>query len=119
MFIGIVVGIVPLLYLYFKQKLVDTEPEKRLSIIYISSVIAFVVIEYISLTAYTHEYVLTGVVSILFGILITKFIYNSVVTSKRIEEEEGLVASFEHEKHNCLAAFVFFIVVVILKLCLG
>ncbi len=117
MFIGIVVGLVPLLYLYCKHRLVETEPSKRLSIIYIGSIVVLTVVSYCVFTVTTHEYIFTGVFSVLFGWLVTKIIYQSTITSSRIEEEKGILAAIDFERHRCLLIWSIVFIILVIKFC--
>lgn len=112
MFIGIVVGIVPLLYLHLRNKFAQKSDASKYTITYIVTFILMSLCLYISLTAQTGEYIITGMFALGMGFAITEGIARFAGHTNRTYEfgsVDGLMFSCKF----FMCALILFVVVVI------
>lgn len=114
MFFGIVVGIVPILYMYLKYKYHGLPEQKQYLLVTTIGTFCLFIIEYIFLTAKTHEYIITAIVAMLLAVLIMWIIINSHDKGIDYVEKHGLVKAVEYERRKTILAFVLFVVCFIL-----
>ena len=110
MVVGIVIGIIPILYLYLKYKYYGLPEQKKILFVTTAGTLCLFIMEYIFLTANTHEYIITAFVSALVAVLIMWVIIRSHDKGIDYEEEHGLVAAVEYEKKRTVWALIIFVI---------
>ena len=115
MFIGITIGIVPLMYLVLRAKFRELDDNDKNTTLYITSVILLTVVSYIAFTASTHELFYTGILSICFGFGMTHFMFKGQYDSYKMAQEQGYDVCLKNEYKKLLYAFIFAVVMFILK----
>lgn len=118
MFVGVIVGLVPLLYLYIKASLRSKSADLQHAVVVLAGGVVLTILSYVSITNTTHEYILSFIVSAIFGFGLMFIIEKDLEHTNKMKEEKGVFEVLEYEKKRFAVVFVIFVIVVILKCCI-
>ena len=118
MVFGIIIGFVPVLYMYLKYQYMELPEEEKQTYVVVFGTFALFIAEYILLTATTHEYIITALASAILTIVIMNMIISSHNKGLKYVEEHGLDAAVGYEKRKTIITLLFWFVLCVVVYCL-
>lgn len=115
MVIGVVIGIVPLIYLYLRAKFRELDSEEQNKTLWWLSIVVLSILGYIAFTVSTHEYFWTAILSVGCGYGLTYLMFYLENQTYHLTSIKGYHAVIKQELIIFLVLLVLCIVLVIYK----